>query len=107
MDGIASNPAFVGNFMLFLAVRQLVVYLAWGLAAVFAGAGACWCSGYGAQAAWSKAEAARHAWRQARGVEEPPRDEVAIEADRGIQAIEQYLEEHSVILPRLEDDGRE
>jgi hypothetical protein len=107
MDGIASSPTFVGNFVLFLAVRQLIVYLAWLSTAAFAGAGACWCYGYGAQAAWSKAEAARHAWREARGVESPAVDAVAVEAKRGIQEIELYLEEHSVILPRVEDDGRD
>jgi hypothetical protein len=107
MDGIASSPAFVGNFVLFLAVRQLVIYLAWILAAALAGAAACWCCGYGAQAAWARAEAARHAWRVARGTEDPSRDVISAEAALGIREIEQYLEAHSTILPRVEDEGRD
>ncbi len=107
MDGMATGPAFGGEFVLFLATRQLVVYLAWLVAAGLAGAGACWCCGYGAQAAWSKAEAARQVWREARGKGSPAGDVISVEAERGIQEIEQYLEEHSVILPRVEDEGHD
>jgi hypothetical protein len=101
MDGIAPGPALVGNYVLFLAVRQLIVYLGWLLAAGLAGAGACWCCGYGAQAVWARAEAARHRWLSTRREGRPP-DAVRLEADRGILAIEKYLETNSVILPRPE-----
>jgi hypothetical protein len=102
MDGTAPGSAFVGNFVLVLAVRQLLVYLLWVLAAAFAGAGACWCCGYGAQAAWARAEAGRRAWRAARGVEPPEQDAISLEAARGICAIEEYLAVRSVALPRPE-----
>ena len=102
MDGIAPGPALVGNYVLFLAVRQLIIYLGWVLAAALAGAGACWCCGYGAQAAWARAEAARHTWLRARRGENPEPDVVTAEAERGIQEIEEYLGARSVILPRPE-----
>jgi len=102
MDGIAPGPAMVGNYVLFLAVRQLIIYLGWVLAAALAGAGACWCCGYGAQAAWARAETARKTWLAARrGLESPP-DDVTVEAERGIQEIEEFLAARSVILPRPE-----
>lgn len=102
MDGIAPGPAFVGNYVLFLAVRQLIIYLAWIVMAGLAGAGACWCCGYGAQAAWARVEVSRRAWKAAwRGAEpEPEPDEVTVEAERGIHEIEEYLAVRSVILPR-------
>jgi hypothetical protein len=100
MDGIAPGPGFVSNYVLLLAVRQLLVYLTWVLAAALAGAAACWCCGYGAQAAWARAESARHAWRATtkRGLSEA----VTEEAARGIHEIEEYLAMHSVILPRTQ-----
>lgn len=101
MDGIAPGPALVGNYVLFLAVRQLIIYIGWVLAAAFAGAGACWCCGYGAQSAWARAEAARRTWLSARRAASPP-DIVSLEAERGILEIEQYLEARSVILPQTE-----
>lgn len=100
MDGIAPGPALVGNYVLFLAVRQLIIYIGWLLAAALAGAGACWCCGYGAQSAWARAEAARRAWLSTRRA--ASRDIVSLEAERGILDIEQYLEARSVILPRTE-----
>ena len=106
MDGIAPGPAFVSNFVLYLAVRQLLVYLVWVLAAALAGAGACWCCGYGAQAAWTKAEAARQAWREARGAEPAP-DEITEEAARGISEIEEFLAARATVLPhpkRVDED---
>jgi hypothetical protein len=102
MDGMAPVPAFVGNYVLFLAVRQLIIYLAWIVAAALAGAAACWCCGYGAQAAWSRVEVSRRAWHDARHPEEAVPDEVGLEAERGIQEIEDYLAARSVILPRPE-----
>lgn len=91
MDGMSPGPALVGNYVLYLAVRQLVVYLAWILAAALAGAAACWCCGYGAQAAWSKAESSRRAWLAARHREEPDADPVTEEVARGIDEIEKFL----------------
>jgi len=102
VDGIAPVPALVGNYVLFLAVRQLIVYLVWIVAAALAGAGACWCCGYGAQAAWGRAESAREAWQQARRAGKTKRDEITVEAERGIEQIEEYLAARSVILPRPE-----
>lgn len=102
MDGMSPGPALVGNYVLFLAVRQLLVYMAWILAAALAGAAACWCCGYGAQAAWSKAESSRRAWQAARRGEEPIDDEVADEVDRGITEIETFLAAQTIVLPRPE-----
>jgi len=102
VDGIVPVPALVGNYVLFLAVRQLIIYLAWVVAAALAGAGACWCCGYGAQAAWGKAETARQAWHEARRARNPKRDEITVEAERGIEQIEEYLAARSIILPRPE-----
>ncbi len=99
MDGMSPGPALVGNYVLFLAVRQLLVYMAWILAAALAGAAACWCCGYGAQAAWSKAESSRRAWQAARRGEEPIDDEVADEVDRGITEIETFLAAQTIVLP--------
>jgi hypothetical protein len=112
MDGVSPGPALVGNYVLFLAVRQLLIYLAWVLAAALAGAAACWCCGYGAQAAWKRAELERQVWRAVRGkaptVKPPPPDPITVEADRGIDEIEKYLADRAVVLPhpeRVDEDG--
>jgi hypothetical protein len=99
MDGIGSGPAFVGNYVLFMAARQLIIYLLWLMAAALAGAGACWCCGYGATAVWSRAESARRAWRDARRNDDPLEAVVRAEAERGIHDIEEYLAVRSAILP--------
>lgn len=104
MGSIAPEPTFLGNYVLFLAVRQLIVYLVWLLAAALAGAGACWCCGYGVRAVWTKAEEARQEWRAARGLHSPAQDSIAVEASRGISEIEEYLAVRSVALPRPEDE---
>jgi hypothetical protein len=99
MDGIAPGPALVSNYMLFLAVRQLVIYLLWLMAAALAGAGACWCCGYGATAVWARAESARRSWREVRRTQDPLDVLVSAEAERGIHDIEEYLAVRSAILP--------
>jgi hypothetical protein len=98
MDGIAPGPGFVSSYVLVVAVRQLLVYIGWLIAAGLAGAGACWCCGYGAQAAWARAELARHTLRATTRREIP--DPVTEEATRGIQEIEAYLSTQSMTLPR-------
>jgi hypothetical protein len=106
----ASGPALVSQYMLLLAVRQLLIYIGWVLAAGLAGAAACWCCGYGAQAAWAKAGEARAVWRQAREARAEAPAVVREEADRGIREIEAYLESQAASLPqgpepqRLEED---
>jgi hypothetical protein len=100
MDSIVPGPGFVSNYVLLLAVRQLLVYLTWVLIAALAGAAACWCCGYGAQAAWSRAASARRAWRAA--TRSGRSDAVTEEAARGIHEIEEYLAMHSAILPRAQ-----
>lgn len=104
MDGIAVEPAFVGNYVLFLAVRQLIVYILWLFAAALAGAAVCWCCGYGARAAWSRAEESRQEWHEARGRGRRPQDPVTVEASRGISEIEEFLAVSSVALPRPDDE---
>lgn len=95
METIAPGSALVGNYVLVLAVRQLLIYLGWLLLAGLAGAGACWCCGHGATATWGRAQAARLAWREAR--QAVRHDAVSAEAQRGILAIEQYLVVQSVV----------
>jgi hypothetical protein len=73
------SPAYAGVQVLATAIRHLMTYVVWAVAAALVTAALCWCCGQGARAAWARIG--------------PParRDDVHREAVAGIREIETFL----------------
>ena len=82
----AGSHAYAGTQILYAALRQFMTYVVWAVTAALVASALCWCCGCGARAAWTRVGPPSR-----RVPQEPPADDVALEAARGIHQIEVYL----------------